>query len=203
MPSTSKSQPKKKKQTKAKASTKRPQAAQALKKSMTEGTDYGNEPPNKTVSDDLETEEKSNNQAMPPTNKSKPRKNQVKAKASEKQPQTARAPREFTTEDTGDGNEPPNKPLSGSLETEAKSDNQVAEEKMTMAMVFKLNARNTSYDDQNNTQWLLQAGFTEQEITAELRNCFKKSFSYSFVNSSTPLPSLKKTSHGTSIGSKN
>jgi hypothetical protein len=85
MPPTNKSQPKKK-QTKAKASMKRPQAAWAPKKFTTEGTDCGNKPPNKTDSDNLETEEKLNNQAMPPTNKSKPRKNQVKAKASEKQP---------------------------------------------------------------------------------------------------------------------
>jgi len=179
MPPTNKSQPKKK-QTKAKASAKWPQAAQAPKKFMTEGTGYSNEPPNKTGSDNLETEEKSNNQAMPPTNKSQPRKNQAKAKTSEKRPQVARAPRKFTTEGTGDGNEPPNKPLSGNLETEVKSDNQVTEEKITMAMVFKLNAQNTNYDDQNNTQWLLQAGFTEREITTELRNRFKKSFSYKF-----------------------
>jgi len=179
MPPTNKSQPKKK-QTKAKASAKWPQAAQAPKKFMTEGTGYSNEPPNKTGSDNLETEEKSNNQAMPPTNKSQPRKNQAKAKTSEKRPQVARAPRKFMTEGTGDGNEPPNKPLSGNLETEVKSDNQVTEEKITMAMVFKLNAQNTNYDDQNNTQWLLQAGFTEREITTELRNRFKKSFSYKF-----------------------
>jgi hypothetical protein len=60
------------------------------------------------------------------------------------------------------------------------SDNQETEEKITMAMVFKLNAWNTNYDDQNNTQWLLKARFVEREITMELRNRFKKSFSYRF-----------------------
>jgi len=179
MPPANKSQTRKK-QTKAKTSAKRPQAARAPKKLMTEGTGDGNKPPNKTSSINLVTEEKSDNQAMPPTDKSQPRKKQKKAKTFVKRPQAARALKKFTTEGTGDGNEPPNKTSLENLETEEKSDNQVTEDKITMAMVFKLNAQNTNYDDQNNTQWLLKAGFTEQEITTELCNHFKKSFSYKF-----------------------
>jgi hypothetical protein len=185
MPPTNKSQPRKK-QTKAKASAKRPQTARAAKKLMTEDTGDGKEPPDKTGSVNVGTEEKSDNQAMPPTNKSQPKEKQTKAKTSVKRPQAAQAPKNFTTVGTGDGNEPPSKTSLDNLETEEISDNQVTEEKITMAMIFKLNARNTNYDDQNNTQWLLKAGFTEREITMELRNRFKKSFSYKFCKFISP-----------------
>jgi hypothetical protein len=85
---------------------------------------------------------------MPPTNKSQPKKKPAKAKTSMKLPQAAQtqslnftrqkgqcngsgAPKKLTTKDTGGANEPP---------TKTGSDNQETEEKITMVMVFKLNA---------------------------------------------------------------
>jgi hypothetical protein len=96
------------------------------------------------------------------------------------EPQEAQTPKNLTAKGTNALNEPLNKPLPDSAEAVLQLNNQSTEEKMAMAMVFKLNARNTNYDDSNNVQWLLQAGFTEHEITTELRNRFKKSFSYKF-----------------------
>jgi hypothetical protein len=229
MPPSNKPKPRRK-QVKAKASMKQPQAAQAPKIFMTEDTGDGKELPNRPtpepqatqspknlMTEDIVDEKAPLNKPLPEPQAAQSPKNLMtedigdgKAPLNKPlpEPQAAQSPKNLMTEDTGDGKEPSNKPLPepqdtqtpknlmaedtgdvkeplnkplpDSFEAELKSDNQLTEEKMAMAMVFKLNARNTSYDDQNNTQWLLQAGFTEQEITAELRNRFKKSFSYKF-----------------------
>jgi hypothetical protein len=63
------------------------------------------------------------------------------------------------------------------------------EDPMELAMEFKLNARNTSWDDKDNTRWLLEAGYSEEEITEEIKTKFKKRYSYFFtryVNNAIP-----------------
>jgi hypothetical protein len=60
---------------------------------------------------------------------------------------------------------------------------------MELAMEFKLNARNTNWDDKDNMRWLLEAGYKEEDITEEIKTKFKKRYSYFFtryINHSTP-----------------
>jgi hypothetical protein len=66
------------------------------------------------------------------------------------------------------------------------SGNYGKEDLFALTLEFKLNARNMSCNNRDNTRWLLEEGYTEEEITVELKHCFKKCFSYlltKFINS--------------------
>jgi hypothetical protein len=64
-------------------------------------------------------------------------------------------------------------------------------------MEFKLNARNTSCDDRDNTRWLLEAGYAEEEITEDLKQHFKKRYSYQYTKfiNSNPIPEEEQPWH--------
>ncbi len=60
---------------------------------------------------------------------------------------------------------------------------------MELTMEFKLNARNTNWDDKDNTCWLHEAGYKAEDITEEIETKFKKRYSYFFtkyINNTTP-----------------
>jgi hypothetical protein len=64
-----------------------------------------------------------------------------------------------------------------------------SEDRMELVMEFKLNARNTNWDDKDNTRWLLEAGYMEEDITEDIKTKFKKRYSYfctRYINHSTP-----------------
>ena len=90
---------------------------------------------------------------------------------------TSRTPNKVTTQAT----KPKTNPKACAL--------QESEDRMELAMDFKLNARNTNWDDKDNTRWLLEAGYKEEDITEEIKTKFKKRYSYFFtryINHSTP-----------------
>lgn len=60
---------------------------------------------------------------------------------------------------------------------------------MELTMEFKLNTRNTNWDDKDNTCWLHEAGYKEEDITEEIKPKFNKRYSYFFtkyINNTTP-----------------
>ncbi len=76
----------------------------------------------------------------------------------------------------------------GPVEVVAKQSYQARnEDKLVLAMEYKLNARNTNYEERDNAFWLLKAGFAEEDITRRLRQRFKKAFSYRFKKIIRPI----------------
>jgi hypothetical protein len=92
----------------------------------------------------------------------------------------------------------PQQPATRTLaSTNSLSSNDSGEDKFELAMEFKLNARSTSFDDRDNTRWLLEAGYAEEEITDELKQRFKKRYSYlytKFINHN-PVPEEEQPWH--------
>jgi hypothetical protein len=81
--------------------------------------------------------------------------------------------------------------------TNSLSSNDSCEDKFELAMEFKLNAQSTSFDDRDNTRWLLEAGYAEEEIMEELKQHFKKRYSYlytKFINHN-PVPEEEQPWH--------
>jgi hypothetical protein len=71
---------------------------------------------------------------------------------------------------------------------------------MELMMEFKLNARSISWDDRDNTHWLLKAGYEEEDITDEMKAKFKKCYSYLLLNRALELfPSSKEDAIYTSF----